>query len=146
MRLVYLERPKEFNPKFEVVSCFVRCNNKFLFVHRQDHKPEGNTWSVPAGKIDQGEDVLEAMSRELFEETGLQIVAERFKEPLKTFVKYPSKDFIYYITEVSSETLPEIKLSNDEHKGFEWLTLEQALKRKLIPGEDECIQYYYNLN
>jgi len=45
--------PENFNPKFEVVSCFVEYEDEILLLRRQDHKPEPNTYGVPAGKIDQ---------------------------------------------------------------------------------------------
>jgi 8-oxo-dGTP pyrophosphatase MutT (NUDIX family) len=145
MQLVFLKKPEIFSPKFEVVSCFIRHEEDFLFLHRQDHKPEGNTWAMPAGKIDRGEDILEAMSRELYEEVGLKIEKGMMKKPLATYVKYPTKDFVYYITEVLLIEKPKILLNIDEHKGYEWITLDEALKRDLIPGEDECIRLYYNL-
>ena len=66
--MIYKERPKNFNPKFDVISCFVEYDGEILLLHRQDHKPEGNTWGVPAGKVDKGESLLEAMTREIQEE------------------------------------------------------------------------------
>ena len=50
--MLYKEKPENFTPKFEVVSCFVEYNNKILLLLRQDHKPEPNTYGVPAGKVD----------------------------------------------------------------------------------------------
>jgi len=46
--MLYLEKPKVFVPKFEVVSCFVEYQNEFLLLLRQDHKNEPNTYGMPA--------------------------------------------------------------------------------------------------
>ncbi len=51
--MISRNKPENFTPKFEVVSCFVEYNDEILLLLRQDHKPEGNTYGVPAGKIDQ---------------------------------------------------------------------------------------------
>ena len=84
--MIYKERPQNFNPKFEVVSCFVEYNGEILLLHRQDHKPEGNTWGVPAGKVDDGENLLESMVREIKEETGFLLPSSQLSYFEKVFV------------------------------------------------------------
>ncbi|MEI6774245.1 MAG: hypothetical protein WCL18_05665 [bacterium] len=42
--MIFKDKPENFAPKFEVVSCFVEYDNKILLLCRQDHKPEPNTW------------------------------------------------------------------------------------------------------
>ena len=37
--MLYKEQPKNFTPKFEVVSCFVEYKDEILLLLRQDHKP-----------------------------------------------------------------------------------------------------------
>jgi 8-oxo-dGTP pyrophosphatase MutT (NUDIX family) len=143
MKVVFLEKPKVLNPKFEVVSCFVRCGDCILLLHRQDHKPEGNSWGVPAGKVDQGETIHDAMVRELQEEIGLIASADCLKRHVPTYVTYPEKHFVYHIFEIELDKMIDVKLNNEEHKNYEWATLEDALKKDLILGEDECIELYY---
>ena len=63
-------KPKNFAPKYEVVGCFVEHNGKILLLHRQDNILQGNTWGLPAGRIEPGESPEEAMVREIKEETG----------------------------------------------------------------------------
>ncbi len=62
--MISRDKPEHFIPKFEVVSCFVEYNDEILLLLRQDYKPEGNTYGVPAGKIDEGETPDKAMKRE----------------------------------------------------------------------------------
>lgn len=64
------QTPREgFSPKFEVVSCFVEHDGHILLLQRQSHKPQPNTYGVPAGKVDDQEDIHQAIKREVGEET-----------------------------------------------------------------------------
>ena len=87
--MIYTEKPQEFYSKFDVVSCFVEHNGEILLLHRQDHKPQGNTWGVSAGKVDGGEQVLEAMVREIYEETGFKLVPSQLAYFGKLYVFRP---------------------------------------------------------
>jgi ADP-ribose pyrophosphatase YjhB (NUDIX family) len=62
--MISKNKPENFNPKWEVVSCFVEYKNEILLLLRQDHKLQPNTWGVPAGKVDIGETIRKAMKRE----------------------------------------------------------------------------------
>ena len=41
--------PENFSLRFEVAACFIAVNDQFLFLKRQPHKSEGNTWGIPGG-------------------------------------------------------------------------------------------------
>jgi 8-oxo-dGTP diphosphatase len=84
--MIHKERPQNFNSKFDVVSCFVEYNGEILLLHRQDYKPEGNTWGLPAGKVDSGENFLESMVREIQEETGFVLPSSQLSYFGKVFV------------------------------------------------------------
>ncbi|MDR3558310.1 MAG: NUDIX domain-containing protein [Candidatus Pacebacteria bacterium] len=71
--MISRDKPEKFKEKFEVVSCFIEHDSKILLLHRQDHKPQGNTWGVPAGKVDKGETLTNAILREIKEEIELTI-------------------------------------------------------------------------
>jgi 8-oxo-dGTP diphosphatase len=51
--------------------CFVFRRDRVLLIQRQ-HPPDEGYWNAPGGKIERGEDPLEAAQRELKEETGLE--------------------------------------------------------------------------
>lgn len=55
------------------VSAFVLCNDGTVPLVRQHRVVAGEVlWELPAGKIEKGEDTLEAIKRELEEEVGLR--------------------------------------------------------------------------
>ncbi len=143
--MMHLKEPDKFNPKFEVVSCFVECKNKILLLHRQDHKRQGNTWGVPAGKVDLGEEIQDAMVRELFEETGIKVKSQKIKYNSKHFVRYLDYDFIYHIFHLPVKEIPEVIIRPEEHKSYTWQTPQEALLMNLIQDLDSCIKLFYKL-
>ena len=53
------------------VGAIVLNNNNQVFVGKRIDNP-GKFWQMPQGGVDDGEEYLEAMKRELFEETGIK--------------------------------------------------------------------------
>ena len=143
--MIYLEQPENFQKKFDVSSLFLEHNGEILLLHRQDHKPQGDTWGVPAGKLDEGEDMITAICRELDEETKIKLKDEHKVDFLRTlYVRYPNYDFMYhmYICKLDGER-PEVKINLGEHKNFIWINPKDALLMNLIEDEDECIKMTY---
>lgn len=142
--MIYETLPEGFNPQFEVVSCFVEQEGRILLLHRQDHKTEGNTWGVPAGKVEAHETLLEAIAREVREETGFTI-NNKISYYSKIFIKYPKYDFVYHIFHMAQNEKREAQLDYKEYKGFKWATPKDALKMNLIMDLDACIKMFYKL-
>ena len=51
--------------------CFVFHGDALLLIHRQ-HEPDAGFWNAIGGKVDRGEDPLDAARRELMEEAGIE--------------------------------------------------------------------------
>ncbi|MFA6064855.1 MAG: NUDIX hydrolase [archaeon] len=143
--MIYLQEPLNFNPKFEIVSCFVEFNGGFVLLHRQDNKSQGNTWGMPAGKVKLGEKILDAIVRELLEETGLAISSDKLVYFNKIFVRSDEYDFIYHIFVAKFNEKPLIIISPKEHKAFKWVTPKEALHMPLIHELGNCIKLYYKV-
>ena len=143
--MMYFEPPKEFNPKFEVVSCLVECRGEILLLHRHNDKPHGGKWGLPAGKINPGETKLPALAREIREETNLVLPPETLVYLKTVYVKYMDFDFVYHMYKTVLANKRNIVLSPSEHQDSVWVTPIQALKMNLIQDETECIKLIYNL-
>ena len=143
--MIFKEVPIGFSSRFEVVSCFIEMNGEILLLHRQDNKSEGNTWGVPAGKVEAGESLEQAMIRETKEEIGISIDQTELVHKHKLFVRYPEYDFYYHIFHIDFSTKPVLTIEPKEHKDFTWVTPKKALDMELIRDEDACIQMCYSV-
>ena len=142
--MIYIEKPENFVPDIEVVACLVEYNGKFILLHRQDNKIHGGKWGQPAGKVDPSDkDALSAIVRELKEETGIELKKEELNFYKTFFVSHPDRDFLYHYFNVHLKEEPKIILSNKEHKGFSWVTVDEALSLSLILDEDLCLKDYF---
>jgi 8-oxo-dGTP pyrophosphatase MutT (NUDIX family) len=144
--MVLKKIPRDFNPQFEAVGCYCEYKNTILLLHRQDHKPQGNTWNIPGGKIDNNETPLKAIMREVYEESGILLKPEEL-EPIKSyFIRYTDCDYIYHTFKTKINKNPKVTIQPKEAKAFKWVTVKEALKLNLIEDEDYCmIDAYKNI-
>jgi 8-oxo-dGTP pyrophosphatase MutT (NUDIX family) len=63
--MIFKTAPADFNKKMDVAGCYIQHEGQFVLLHRHVHKSSGNKWGLPAGKVDPGETVAEAMQREI---------------------------------------------------------------------------------
>lgn len=102
-----------------------RFRNQWKLLLVQPHK---GWWGIPKGHPDRDENAKEAAVRELFEETGLEIVRYLIDAPLKENYHFYSgkvlihKTVTYFIAEVQGEVV----LQEEELKGFKWVPLSKA--------------------
>lgn len=150
---VYFEKPNDFNPKVEVVGCFLEYQGQILLLHRQNHKYQGNQWAIPGGKIDASETPIQGAIRETCEETSFDLSNLHITYLGKVFIKAESNDpkahkcdYIYHMIKASPTEHPgSVKIHFDEHKGFTWVTPKDALKMDLMLDEDTCIKMIYQI-
>lgn len=115
-------------------------NNKILILYRgHTHPKYAHHPDFPGGEVEQGESSVEAISREIKEETGLVVEAKLINE---MYTKAVDDQLTHIVCEApldSSE--PAINLSW-EHEGFEWLTLEELQNKDRPKAADD---YYLNV-
>jgi len=141
----------DFNSRFDVVACFIEIlsnrGREILLLRRAEHKPQGGTLGLPAGKVDSGETWGLAIQRELSQETGinesLSTLACCYKGMF--FVRYPEYDFRYLTFRLIYEVRPVITLNPEEHIEALWSPVREALNLPLIGDLDRCIKHYYGL-
>lgn len=144
--MISREEIENFNKKFDVVSVFIEHKGEILLLHRQDYKPQGNTWSVVAGKVGNGEDLLDALIREVHEEIGLKVNKQDCKYFDVYYVRHPGYDFKYHVYHLLLNEKPILCVNIDENKDHRWMTPQDALNINLIQDEDLSIKWFYNIN
>ena len=106
---------------------FFYCKNtsRYLYLLRTDKNP---SWSMPGGKIESDETLLEGLERECNEE--MQVWNKDWK--LIPIQKFVNRSFTYhtFFCAVDDEFKP---ILNNEHCGYAWVA-EEHYPRPLHPG------------
>jgi mutator protein MutT len=137
----FLEPPANFSPQVEVGGCFCEKGGRLLFLLRAAHKPQGNTWCVPGGKLEKGETPMAAVVREVREETGLELTREILQFCRKVYVRFPEKDIVLHLFRAALTDVPEkLSIALEEHSAYRWVTFDEAAELPLIPGGLESLK------
>jgi len=114
-----------------------------IFVGKRKDNP-GDRWQMPQGGVDEGEDYITAMKRELLEETGIQNI-EIIKEIDKTYQyelpenlvgiiwkgKYRGQKQKWFITRFLGEE-KEINLNTKHAEFIDWKWIEPKFLPEVI--------------
>ena len=105
-----------------------------LLLRRSDTHPNfPKHVDFPGGEVELNESCIDAVRREIIEETGLDVPLEDIE---LVHLKKLSDDLTHVICSIQlQDEKPEITLSW-EHSGFEWMTLDQVASVNLPVGVD----------
>jgi CYTH domain-containing protein/8-oxo-dGTP pyrophosphatase MutT (NUDIX family) len=101
------------------------------------HRPKYDDWSLPKGKLDDGEGWEEAALREVEEETGLRA---RLLDELSPIAYLDPKGRRKVVRYWRMEALAGSFTPNKEVDEFEWLPLAEALERLTYDHDRELVR------
>lgn len=107
----------------------------YLLLKRKLH---WSGWEFPKGGLDKNEKIIDAVKRELLEETGLksgQIKKYNFSGKYDYDKEYPDRKGFkgqtfeaLYAVQVKPSNMGKVKVDGHEHSKFKWLNFDKAIK------------------
>lgn len=122
-----------------IVTLIIKKGKKYLLLKRsRSNRTNKGKWQFPEGKLDFGESPLEALKRELKEETNLNLINPKLLKIHSSVINYPKHGKYHLIRLVfDCKTSGKIKLS-EEHEKFAWFTKSEIKKLKMVNGTN-CV-------
>lgn len=115
-------RGKDPHPAFGGV--LIKCKDKVLLCKRREDVPNTalpDYWSVPAGYVEEDEEIKSAAIRETLEETQIELQEENVKF-LSAFPAHGGGVFYDYICEIAEEIEPVI---DEEHSDWGYFSSDE---------------------
>jgi len=123
------------------IKCLIKYDGKILVLRRSAGTPGAGNWDLPGGMIEKGENEIDALRREVREETNLKITPPKFvatidmghgrgksKAKTKIYVAKP-----YGRNDVALLPSPNFQNFQDkpkpEHSEFKWVQYQDELER-----------------
>ncbi|WP_444919709.1 8-oxo-dGTP diphosphatase MutT [Microbulbifer sp. CnH-101-G] len=110
-----------------------RSDGKILIARRPDHLHMGGRWEFPGGKVEAGESVQQALTRELHEEVAIEV--QQLQPLLKIQHDYEEKTVLLDTWQVTAFTGEAQGLEGQETA---WVAV-QELKNYQFPDANQAI-------
>ncbi len=122
-------------PLLKVVAGLICKEGKVFLVKRPKEKRDGGLFEFPGGKVEKGEELKEALKRELFEELGIKVKEVEFiASEREEKGEFTIEINLFLVKEYEGELL----LKEAEEGGF--YTIEEALNLALCPPDRRLIE------
>ena len=107
-----------------------------LLMIRRGHGPAAGEWSIPGGRVERGELMIEALVREVLEETGLDIVVDEYMG----YVERISDDahFVIHDFHATAFDAEPIRAGDDATEAM-WVDLSAVAEMNLVEGLAEFL-------
>lgn len=109
------------------VACVVQAQGRFLVVEERIHGKL--TINQPAGHLEADESLVDAMQRELYEETGLNMMPTALIK-IHQWVAKDKTPFIRFTFVLDLPSIVETTPIDNDIEGCRWLTAEEILTAK----------------
>ncbi|HEK0788716.1 TPA: NUDIX hydrolase [Proteus mirabilis] len=124
------------------VACIVHAKNKFLVVEETVNGKA--TWNQPAGHLEANETLIQAVQRELWEETGLTLPVQHFLK-LHQWVAPDETPFLRFLFLIEAQKQFETQPQDSDINCCHWVSADeiihsQQLRSPLVRESLLCYQ------
>ena len=126
----------------EAIVAIIHDDDDYLIMKKQGTY---TGWQFVQGKVDMGEEINATVKREIFEETGIDIIEIEDKLPFKKDYSFTfennkiNKNLTFFI--VKTKKTDNIKISK-EHSEFKWVKGKEVTK--LLKFNKKIFEEYYD--
>lgn len=122
--------------RVEVAVGAIVCRAGELLLVRRGREPAAGEWSVPGGRVEPGEMLMEAVVRELLEETGLHGVCG----PVVGWVERIGDDRHFVILDFEATVIGNLTpVAASDASDARWWPVSEVAKLQLVDGLAEFL-------
>lgn len=119
-------------PIIKVVCGIIKKDDKYFIARRKHVKSLGGYWEFPGGKIEEGENPILALERELMEELGMKVnEINYFGNHQYEYENYIINLFGYTCNYLSASFILT------DHDQYEFVTTQELKKFNIAPADRE---------
>ena len=123
----------------EVVAALIWDENRFLICQRPEHKARPLLWEFPGGKVEPGESLEDALSRECKEELDIALaVGSPFCD-----VTHEYADVTIHLSVMNAVIIkgsPQLI----EHNDLRWIRIEDLQQFTFCPADDAITRFFHS--
>lgn len=105
------------------------------------HRPRYDDWSIPKGKLDDGEQLISCAYREVIEETNLKVKFGPFISETEYYVADGTKRVSYWAAHAYDYT--EVFTPNSEADDARWVTIEAGIELATRETDKEILGIFF---
>ena len=117
-----------------MLAAVVRDGDRYLVCRRPAHKRHGGLWEFPGGKLEPGETHLDAATREMREELGVEV---RAVGGVMLTVADRGSPFVIEFVPVTIVGEPQCL----EHSKLAWVELDELRRLELAPSDSTFAEF-----
>ena len=119
----------------DVVAALIWEKDKFLICQRPENKPRGLLWEFVGGKVEPGETLPQALSRECAEELAITVdVGSEFMQVIHTYPDILIRLTLFHCT--ISSGIPQML----EHRALRWIHPSQTDNFSFCPADADILK------
>lgn len=122
-------------PHFQVTAGLITRDGKILITKRPPGSHLAGLWEFPGGKREEGESMMECLEREIMEELGIAVKAERLL--CRVEHEYESKTISLHLIQCSEPEEEPVPIGCES---LAWVTAEELDDYPMPPADEKLIE------